>query len=130
MGVFIMGKVDSGTELFFVYWFLPSAYVSVCAAHQQCLFYIHWGIWWGTIHAPRSFLQDVLGRQADLTRHYEVDMLLARLVNKKVQHEVKMILIGLFEVILRRYIPPLDTISFLFNKCKATATILVESIQK
>lgn len=30
--------------------------VSVCAAHQQCLLYIHRGIWWGTIHAPWSFL--------------------------------------------------------------------------
>lgn len=30
--------------------------MSVCVAHQQCLFYIHWGIRWGTIHAPWGFL--------------------------------------------------------------------------
>lgn len=36
--------------------FLSLVYVSVCAAHQQCLLNIHRGIWWGTIHAPWCFL--------------------------------------------------------------------------
>lgn len=76
-------KGGSGTKLFSVYWFLSPVYVPVCAAHQQGLLYIHWGIGWGTIHAPWSFLQDVWGRQAYLTRHYEVDMLLACLGNKR-----------------------------------------------
>lgn len=53
--------------------------VCVSVSHQECLFYVDWGIRWGTIHSPRGLLQDVWTWQADLTGHYKVDTFLTGL---------------------------------------------------